>query len=58
MKFGQTMDLIFIKKYKVKRQKNNGYWTNYGFEINKEIKDLRQKKDGGSRTMDLNLLKK
>ena len=36
MGFGQTMDLIFIKKYKVKRQKN----------------------DGGSRTMDLDLLKK
>ena len=31
MEFGQTMDLIFITKYKVKRQKNDGYWTNYGF---------------------------
>ena len=58
MGFGQTMDLIFIKKYKVIRQKNDGYWTNYGFEINNEIKDLRQKKDGGSRTMDLDLQKK
>ena len=31
---------------------------NYGFEISKEIKDSRQKKDMGSRTMDLDLLKK
>ena len=31
MKFGQTMDLIFIKKYKVKRQKNDGYQKNHGF---------------------------
>ena len=27
-------------------------------KISKEIKDLKQKKDGGSRTMDLDLLKK
>ena len=35
MGFGQTMDLIFIKKYKVKRQKNDGYLTNYGFGSSK-----------------------
>ena len=39
MEFGQTMDLIFITKYKVKRKKNDGYWINYGFEIDNKIKE-------------------
>ena len=46
MGFGQTIDLVLVKKYKVKRQKNDGYGTNYGFGIRKEIKDLKKKKDG------------
>ena len=29
------MDLILVKKYKVKRQKNDGYWTSYGFGSSK-----------------------
>ena len=37
MGFGLTMDLIFIKKYKVIRQKNDGYRTNYGYDVYKEI---------------------
>ena len=31
MGFGQTIDLMLVKKYKVKRQRNDGYGTNYGF---------------------------
>ena len=44
MGFGLTMDLIFIKKYKVIRQKNDGYWTNYGFDVYKEIWGDKAKK--------------
>ena len=35
-----------------------GIERTFGFEISKEIKDSKQKKDGGSRTIDLDLLKK
>ena len=38
-------------------QKNYGYRANYGFEIGKK-ENLRQKKDGGSQTIDLDLLTK
>ena len=58
MGFGQTMDLLQAKHKKAKKQKTHRYGTNYGLEIRKEIKDLRQKKNGVSQTMDLDLLKK
>ena len=35
MGFGQTIDLMLVKKYKVKKQKNDGYWTNYRFGSSK-----------------------
>ena len=54
----QTMDLVQTKYKYARRQKNHGNWANSKYEISNEIKDMRQKKGGGSRTMDLDLLKK
>ena len=47
MGFQQTMDLILVKKYKVKRQKNDGYCTNYGFGFTKKIKEIEAEKSWG-----------
>ena len=33
MGFGQTMNLMSEKKYAVKKLKNEGYWTSYGFAL-------------------------
>ena len=54
----QTMDLLQAKFKKAKSTKNHRYWANYRFEISKEIKDSRQKKDGCRWIIDLDLLKK
>ena len=34
-----TIDLDWAKYMYAKKQKNHGYWANYGFEINKGIKE-------------------
>ena len=47
MGFGQTIDLMLVKKYKVKRQRNDGYGTNYGFGFTKEIKRIEAEKSWG-----------
>ena len=40
MGFGPTMNLMLVKEIKKKkemRQKNHGVWTNYRFDVSKEI---------------------
>ena len=52
------MDLILVKKYEVKRQKNDRYWMNYGFGSTKKKVQRGKKSMGIEQTMDLKSVKK
>ena len=43
----QSMDLVLVKKWEIWGREIMGVLTKYGFGLYREIKEIRQKNDGG-----------